>query len=150
MYLYIDAYNLIGSLSFISLQDKQKEEHLLTYLLTLDLSAYKNVIVVFDGNRAYNQYQVVSQRGGVTVVTTDVLISADDYIIEAVNKKSLLACMVVTSDKGIRNAIKKRTVRLLSSCAFSDYFLEKRSEAPQSSLDAKLELDFWADQFNAS
>jgi len=104
----IDAYNLIGKLQSISLSDPNKEEKLIAKINQLEKNKNDFFIIIFDGKNKNNPYQSIQKENQIKVIFTDILESADEYIIRILktitNKSNYI---IVTSDNEIKYKSKK-------------------------------------------
>ena len=106
MELIIDGYNMIGTDHRL----RGPLEHQRNWLIQ-QLSKYRKtkgfaVTVVFDGWRSGRINEVEEKQDGVTVLYSRQGEKADDVIVRIAHKKGS-GCVVVTSDREIRNAVEK-------------------------------------------
>ena len=152
MHYIIDAYNLIGKLSTISLADSNKEEKLIDRFKSLKKNKNDHFLIVFDGKRKDNPYQSRQTLDQISVVFTDILESADNFILrklKAIKHKSNVT--VVTSDNEIKFSCKKQKITCLNSESFFRFLSNKNKETIKDDPAInKHEIDFWLKRFNQS
>lgn len=106
MEIIIDGYNLIGSDQGLRGNLEHKRSWVIRQLaLYQQIKGYR-VTVVFDGWRAGSLDQSEQQAGGVSVVYSRQGEKADAVIVRIARQKGS-GCVVVTSDREIRNAVEK-------------------------------------------
>ena len=149
----IDAYNVIGVLDDIALSDKDKEEKLIKKVSFFLKHNKKNkATLVFDGKRPFEQFQTKYSINQIFVIFSACNESADDVIIDYIEKNySNLNLVTVSSDRKIRNICKINKVK----CMLSNEFvllcskLGKTNQSEElSDFLKKKDLDFWLEMFS--
>ena len=152
MHYIIDAYNLIGKLSTISLADSKKEEKLIDRFKSLKKNKRDHFLIVFDGKSKDNPYQSRQKLDQISVVFTDILESADAFILrklKAIKHKSNVT--VVTSDNEIKFNCKKQKIVCLNSESFFRFLSDKtKNPVDNDTVIHNHEIDFWLKRFNQS
>lgn len=129
----LDGYNVIGALQHIQLSQSNKESTFLTWLMPF-IHPKDHLVVVFDGKNDAFGFHQNERRNGMTIVTTQSDVSADEYIKDiCVNGSSPM--IVVTSDRDIQYAAKKSQVRCMTAHQFIHAYCqhansEYRKQAP--------------------
>tara|TARA_B100000427_G_scaffold205335_2_gene170895 strand:- start:6204 stop:6668 length:465 start_codon:yes stop_codon:yes gene_type:complete len=146
----IDAYNLIGKLQSISLSDPNKEEKLIAKINQLEKNKNDFFIIIFDGKNKNNPYQSIQKENQIKVIFTDILESADEYIIRILktitNKSNYI---IVTSDNEIKYKSKKNKIKTINSESFFRYLSQEKKYTNQNEMTPKKpEIDFWLKEFN--
>ena len=135
MHLIIDGYNVIKSGQNNS--SAKENLSLLRDNLIRKLSAYKgskihNITVVFDGFYSENQSRNTEHINGVKVIYSKQNERADDIIKEIVsNVSNPNDVLVVTSDNGLKNAVRVEGVSITSSDSLGkrlSYFKEYKKK----------------------
>ena len=152
MHYIIDAYNLIGKLSTISLRDKNKEDQLIDIFKAFKKNKNDHFFIIFDGKRNDSPYQSRQELDQISVVFTDILESADNFILrklkEIANKSNF---SVVTSDNEIKFSCKKQKINCINSESFFRFLSNKNNESINDNPEInKHEIDFWLKRFNQS
>jgi uncharacterized protein len=106
MELIIDGYNMIGIDHGLRGPLEHRRNWLIQQLLKYRKTKGFGVIVVFDGWRSGRINEVEEKQDGVTVLYSRQGEKADDVIVRIAHKKGS-GCVVVTSDREIRNAVEK-------------------------------------------
>ena len=75
----VDAYNVIGQLDDIQLNDPDKVNKFLGWIQR-NIKAGMHIIGVFDGQNDFIGFPMTEKRPGITIVHTPGDQSADDYI----------------------------------------------------------------------
>jgi uncharacterized protein len=106
MDIIVDGYNLIGSDHGLTGALEHKRTRLIQQLAHYQqLKAFK-VFVVFDGWRSGSIHEVAQTASGVTVIYSRQGEKADSVVIRIARTKGS-GCVVVSSDREIRNAVEK-------------------------------------------
>ncbi len=146
----IDAYNLIGKLTNISLADKDKEKKLIQLLNNFNKKKKDYFILIFDGKNKETPYQSQQDLDQIKIVFTDILESADEYILRLIqslpHKENYT---VISSDNEIKYKSKKNKLTCINSESFFRYISsQKQNSETKKPLVEKLELDYWLNEFN--
>jgi len=145
----IDAYNLIGKLSVISLSDTKKEDKLISFLKNLPSKPHDRFVCVFDGKSKSSLCMSVSDFFNIKMIFTDPEQSADSYIIDyCVKKKNKSGFIVVSSDNEIVNRVRKLRIKTFSCQEFLNYF--KSFDGGKNEKDVFYnDINFWLNTFNS-
>ncbi|RTZ90993.1 MAG: hypothetical protein DSY91_05680 [Deltaproteobacteria bacterium] len=119
--LIIDGYNLIRNSPTLSPIDRQDIEEGREALISR-LSEYRKVrhfpiTVVFDGTGFYHLSATAENRMGIRILYSHKGQTADDFIVSLASQKGR-ETVVVTSDRGICDRLKKTDCFCISSEAF--------------------------------
>lgn len=106
MEIIIDGYNLIGSDAGLTGNLEHKRNWLVQELASYHRAKGHDITVVFDGWRSGAPNQVEKKRDGVAIVYSRLGEKADEVIIGIARKKGS-GCVVVTSDREVRNAVER-------------------------------------------
>ena len=144
----IDAYNLIGKLHCISLQDTDKEERLEAWIQQRLEGRNDKILLIFDGYGDLNLFGSQYKKGAVTSRFTATDETADDYIAwrcsSILNKSTLI---VVSSDSKVMSEARSQRIRSISSEEFIASFYPKiKNESAEPTLTDR-ELDSWIEAF---
>jgi len=106
IHILIDGYNLIGSEKGLTGNLKPRRD-----LLIQQLQQYQDrkgcpVTVVFDGWRSGWVHEVEEKHGAITVIFSQQGEKADS-VIERLAREMGNGCVVVTSDREVRNAVEQ-------------------------------------------
>ncbi|MFP4498486.1 MAG: NYN domain-containing protein [Vulcanimicrobiota bacterium] len=127
MDIIIDAYNLMWTtrtLNPVARFNFGKAARFLERLISIySKKVEENVILVFDGYKSGHPYTRHENRDGLEVVITGKGITADDWIIEQMQKHHIKGS-VVTSDKEIKDAARKNGVNIITSRSFENELME--------------------------
>jgi predicted RNA-binding protein with PIN domain len=118
MEIIIDGYNLIGSDAGLTGNLELKRNWLVQELANYHRAKGHDITVVFDGWRSGSVNQVEEKRDGVGIVYSRLGEKADSVIIGLARKKGS-GCVVVTSDREVRNAVERSGVVTLYAGQFS-------------------------------
>jgi uncharacterized protein len=119
MEIIIDGYNLIGRDQGLSGALEHKRNWLLQQLSRFREKKDFEVTIVFDGWRSGSRYEVEEKKAGVRIVFSRLGEKADSVIIRIARAKGS-GCVVVTSDREIRNAVEKFGAISLRSGEFAE------------------------------
>lgn len=119
MDLIIDGYNLIGSEQGLHGVLEHKRNWLIQRLSQYQEIKGFTVIVVFDGWRSGSVNEVVEKRAGVSIIYSRLGEKADAVIVRIARTKGS-GCVVVTSDREIRNAIERFDAVAVSAGEFNE------------------------------
>jgi uncharacterized protein len=125
--IIIDGYNLIGSDAGLTGNLEHKRNWLVQKLASYHRAKGHDLTVVFDGWRSGSVNQAEEQRDGVGIVYSRLGEKADSVIIRLARKKGS-GCIVVTSDREVRNAVERFGVVALYAGQFSA-MLHDRAES---------------------
>ena len=106
MEIIIDGYNLIGTEAGLTGNLERKRNWLVQELASYRRAKGHDITVVFDGWRSGSVNQVEEKRDGIGVVYSRLGEKADDVIVRLA-RKSGSGCVVVTSDRQVRNAVER-------------------------------------------
>jgi predicted RNA-binding protein with PIN domain len=106
MEIIIDGYNLIGSDTGLASNLEHKRNRLVQELASYHRAKGHDITIVFDGWRSGALNQVEARRDEVGIVYSRLGEKADDVIIGLARKKGS-GCVVVTSDREVRNAVER-------------------------------------------
>jgi len=143
--IVIDGYNLLHQI-FPRVRgelDKQRKEFIkhLSFYKKTKADSIKEIIVVFDGGSWGRATREV--RGGVTVIFSGQKSSADEWIIDYVNRKPGEELLLVTLDRELIQLCKGRNIEVMRVLDFyqilektllqsaEDDFLEKKRVSEQ-------------------
>jgi len=148
----IDAYNLIGKLTTISLSDPEKEDRLISRFKQLNKRPKDFFILVFDGKRKDFPYQSIQELDQIKVVFTDNSESADMYIIRMIKSHGdYQGYTVVSSDNEIKFHCKKNKVAWVASESFFRGLAKVHgSDDLTENYPTNTDIDFWLNHFNKS
>jgi len=119
MEIIIDGYNLIGRDGGLRGSLEHKRNWLVQQLAAFRQRKNFHVTVVFDGWRSGLRNAVEEQRAGVKVVFSPIGEKADTVIVRLARRQGS-GCVVVSSDREIRNAIEKFGAVAVSSGEFAE------------------------------
>ena len=155
MLIIVDAYNYMKVISGMKHISEQEEQRYMRQFQKYMKIRGNQLMIVFDGGPSLH---VTDETiGGVHVVYSGEMHSADDVIIEYVHDHVGEDILVVTSDREIRNAAKKCNIVSISSPDFYKIFKDvldqreryehnvvrdvvKTAESEDSDLDQLMEL----------
>jgi predicted RNA-binding protein with PIN domain len=106
MEIIIDGYNLIGTDGGLTGNLEHKRNWLIQELASYQRAKSYDITVVFDGWRSGSVDQVEEKRAGVGIIYSRLGEKADSVIIRLARKKGS-GCVVVTSDREVRNAVER-------------------------------------------
>jgi uncharacterized protein len=106
MEIIIDGYNLVGCDAGLTGNLEHKRNWLVQELAAYHRVKGHDITVVFDGWRSGSVNQVEQKRDGVAIVYSRLGEKADDVII-GLARKGGSGCVVVTSDREVRNAVER-------------------------------------------
>jgi predicted RNA-binding protein with PIN domain len=118
MEIIIDGYNLIGSNAGLTGNLEHKRNWLVQKLASYHRTKSHHITVVFDGWRSGSVNQVEENRDGIGIVYWRLGEKADSVIVRLARKKGS-GCVVVTSDREVRNAVERFGVVALYAGQFS-------------------------------
>lgn len=159
--LIVDGYNLM----FINEKGKSKikdiekaREHLLILLSKYYLRKGTFITVVFDSGASGFKYGLKRklEKLGLEIIFTPKDSSADDYIVEIVNKsKNPEGIKVITSDHHIKDEIEKCNAKSISSREFMKEILQTIATEQDFDIEyyakehgiSEREVGYWMRQF---
>jgi predicted RNA-binding protein with PIN domain len=106
MEIIIDGYNVIGSDTGLTGNLERKRDSLVEQLVSYHKNKGHGVTVVFDGWRSGSIDEFEQKRNGICIVYSRLGEKADNVIIRRARKQST-GCVVVTSDREVRNAVER-------------------------------------------
>jgi uncharacterized protein len=116
--IIVDGYNLIGSDAGLTGNLEHKRNWLIQSLANYQRAKGHEITVVFDGWRSGSVTEVGENRDGVGIVYSRLGEKADSVIVRLARKRGS-GCIVVTSDKEVRNAVERFGVVALYAGQFS-------------------------------
>ena len=119
MEIIIDGYNFIGRDGGLRGPLEHKRRWLIQQLAIFREKKDLEVTVVFDGWRSGVGNEVEEKRGGVRVVFSRLGEKADSVIVRLTRARGS-GCVVVTSDREIRNAVEKFGAAAVTSGEFAE------------------------------
>jgi predicted RNA-binding protein with PIN domain len=123
MKIIIDGYNLMYRMELTGSLE-QKREKMLDELAQF-LSVNPNeMLVVFDGTKNPSNHRGKDVRHGIKIFYSAQGETADDYIMEMVEKRTGKAKMhlIVSSDRKITDFAREHFMKVMTSDEFVDYF----------------------------
>jgi predicted RNA-binding protein with PIN domain len=124
--IIVDGYNLIGSDAGLTGNLEHKRNWLIQKLASYQRAKNVDITVVFDGWQSGSINQVEEKRDGVGIVYSRLGEKADSVIVRLARKKGS-GCIVVTSDREVRNAAERFGAVALYAGQFSAML---RDQAP--------------------
>jgi uncharacterized protein len=106
MEIIIDGYNVIGSDTGLTGNLEYKRNWLVQQLANYHHNKGHGVTVVFDGWRSGSTNEVEQRRDGICIVYSRLGEKADSVIVRLARKQGT-GCVVVTSDREVRNAVER-------------------------------------------
>ena len=119
MEIIIDGYNVIGSDTGLTGNLEHKRNSLVQQLASYHKNKGYGVTVVFDGWRSGSIDEVEQKREGICIVYSRLGEKADSVIVRRARKQST-GCVVVTSDREVRNAVERFGAVALYAGEFRD------------------------------
>ena len=119
MDIIIDGYNLIGSDQGMRGALEQKRDWLIHRLSIYKTMKEFEITVVFDGWRSGWAHEATEKRDGINIVYSRQGEKADDVIVRIARQKGN-GCVVVTSDREVRNAVEKFGAAAVHAAEFND------------------------------
>lgn len=119
MDLIIDGYNLIGSEQGLHGALEHKRNALIRQLSQYQEIKRFTVTVVFDGWRSGSVNEVAEKKGRISIVYSRLGEKADAVIVRVARTKGG-GCVVVTSDREIRNAVERFDAVAISAGEFNE------------------------------
>ncbi|MFC1770341.1 NYN domain-containing protein [Candidatus Margulisiibacteriota bacterium] len=150
MHYIIDGYNLLGKIRSISFSDTEKEQKLLAFLMKRKPKVKDHISLVFDGKNSDFPFGSKEKHGKNTIIFTPPDQTADDYIIElmqkATNKDNIL---IISSDNKIINAAKQHRLKYQKSETMIKLFrpLDKPSCDKEKLSVSEKDINYWMGQW---
>ena len=119
MEIIIDGYNVIGSDTGLTGNLEHKRNSLVQQLASYHKNKGHSVTVVFDGWRSGSIDEVEQKRDGICIVYSRLGEKADSVIIRRAQKQGT-GCVVITSDREVRNAVERFGAVALYAGEFRD------------------------------
>jgi predicted RNA-binding protein with PIN domain len=119
MQIIIDGYNLIGRDGGLRGALEHKRNWLIQELTIFSDKKQFEVTVVFDGWQSGSPNEVEERRGGVKVIFSRLGEKADSVIVRLARHHGS-GCVVVSSDREIRNAIEKIGATAITAGEFAE------------------------------
>lgn len=119
MQIIIDGYNLIGRDGGLRGALEHKRNWLIQELAIFRDKKQFELTVVFDGWQSGSPSEVEEKRAGVKVIFSRLGEKADTVIVRLARRHGS-GCVVVTSDREIRNAIEKIGATAITSGEFAE------------------------------
>jgi predicted RNA-binding protein with PIN domain len=119
MEIIIDGYNVIGSDTGLTGNLEHKRNSLVQQLVNDHKNKGHGLTVVFDGWRSGSIDEVEQKREGICIVYSRLGEKADSVIVRRARKQST-GCVVVTSDREVRNAVERLGAVALYAGEFKD------------------------------
>src|SRR5262245_24651835 len=139
MDLIIDGYNVIGSQRGLDGGLEHKRNRLIQQLALYHEIKGFNLIVVFDGWRSGSANEVIEKRGGLSIIYSRLGEKADAVIVRTARSKGG-GCVVVTSDREIRNAVERFDAVAISADEFNRILGELDGLPMDDEVDQELDL----------
>ncbi len=118
MDLIIDGYNLIGADDGLRGALEPKRNWLTQKLVTYQRRKALNIVLVFDGWRSGRAQETKEKHEGVAVVYSRIGEKADAVVIRLARERGS-SCVVVTSDREIRQSVEGFGAVAISSSEFN-------------------------------
>jgi hypothetical protein len=134
MEIIIDGYNVIGSDTGLTGNLEHKRNSLVQQLVSYHQNKGHGVTVVFDGWRSGSIDEVEQRRDGICIVYSRLGEKADSVIIRRARKQST-GCVVVTSDREVRNAVERFGAVALYAGEFNDMLYQPAQSFDDEELD---------------
>ena len=143
MIIVIDGYNLLKAI-FPRVKgklDKQRDQLIrqLGFYKKQKSDTSKGIVLVFDGGRISRATREV--RAGVVVIFSGQKMSADDWIIDYVERNQDKELMLVTRDRGLIAQCRKHNVEVLKVMDFYHIMQTRLLEGVESDLLAYKSVD---------
>jgi predicted RNA-binding protein with PIN domain len=132
MEIIIDGYNLIGRDGGLRGALEHKRNWLIQQLAMFREKKNLEVTVVFDGWQSGLRNEVEEKRGGVKVIFSRLGEKADNVIVRLARAEGS-GCVVVTSDREIRNVVEKFGAAAVTSGEFAEIL--SRTDKPYDDSD---------------
>ena len=119
MEIIIDGYNVIGSDTGLTGNLEHKRNSLVQQLVNYHKNKGHGLTVVFDGWRSGSIDEVEQKREGICIVYSRLGEKADSVIVRRARKQST-GCVVISSDREVRNAVERFGAVALYAGEFKD------------------------------
>lgn len=134
MEIIIDGYNVIGSDAGLTGNLEQKRNSLVQQLVNYHKNKGHGVTVVFDGWRSGSIDELEQKRDGICIVYSRLGEKADSVIVRRARRQST-GCVVVSSDREVRNAVERLGAVALYAGEFKDMLYHIRRSFDDEELD---------------
>lgn len=134
MEIIIDGYNVIGSDTGLTGNLEHKRNSLVQQLVNYHKNKGHGVTVVFDGWRSGSIDEVEQKRDGICIVYSRLGEKADSVIVRRARRQST-GCVVVTSDREVRNATERFGAVALYAGEFKDMLYHVAQSFDDEELD---------------
>ena len=134
MEIIIDGYNFIGRDGGLRGGLEHKRNWLIQQMAIYREKRNFEITVVFDGWRSGLRYEAEEKRGGVKVVFSRLGEKADSVIIRLARARGS-GCVVVTSDREIRNVVEKFGAAAITSGEFAEVLRDAERPYDDSEYD---------------
>ena len=123
MKIIIDGYNLMYRMELTGSLE-QKREKLLIALAEFMAVNPNEILLVFDGGKYPSHHRGKDAKYGIKIFYSAQGETADDYIMEMVEKRTGKAKMhlIVSSDRKITDHAKEHFMKVMTSDEFVEYF----------------------------
>jgi predicted RNA-binding protein with PIN domain len=118
MDLIVDGYNVIGADQGLRGVLEPKRNWLTQKLVAYQRRKAFNIVLVFDGWRSGQVQETKEKRDGVNLIYSRIGEKADAVVIRLAREKGS-GCVVVTSDREIRQAVERFGAVAISSSEFN-------------------------------
>ncbi len=151
----IDGHNLIGAMPDLRLEDPDDEARLVERLQRLAMRTGRRITVIFDRGAPGNISSWPS-RGGVTVRFAPSGTTADELLIRQIQEeRNPRGLIVVSSDRRVQEAARRRGAAVWSAPEFLDYMQRRLGAQPSARLIKEEkpeavdegELKYWIELF---
>ncbi|MBI3394044.1 MAG: NYN domain-containing protein [Nitrospirae bacterium] len=122
--ILVDGYNLLGALRGMGGPLEANREELVRLLAAYAAGRPHEVTVVFDAMHEGGIHETRDRRGAVTLVYTARGETADDRIVRMVEVRPGAAWLVVTSDRALAAAAKRRGADVVGAGTFAQRIAE--------------------------
>jgi predicted RNA-binding protein with PIN domain len=119
MDVIIDGYNLIAIDRRLDRALEQNRNWLIQKLIRYQIAKPFKLAVVFDGWRAGSANETTENKDGISIVYSRLGEKADGVIIRIAREKSS-GCVVISSDRDIRNAVERFGAVAIHAHEFSE------------------------------
>lgn len=128
----IDGHNLIGAMPDLRLEDPDDEARLVERLQRLAMRTGRRITVVFDRGAPGGGASWPS-RGGVTVRFAPSGMTADELLIRQIQaERNPRGLIVVSSDRRVQEAARRRGAAIWSALQFLDYMQRRLGAQPSA------------------
>lgn len=135
--ILVDGYNLLGALRGMGGPLEANREALVRLLASYAARRPHEVTVVFDAMHEGGLMEARDRRGPVTLVYTALGETADDRIVRMVDAQPGAAWLVVTSDRALAQAAKRRGADVVGAGTFSERIAESMKDQGNPALEGR-------------